>query len=220
MASCGNLLFVNACQIAGIETRNVATQRLGEEAARARRWKRKLAAMQQPDAPSLPLSSIRVDWTINARAAMRRETALEYADALKAGAKFPPVTVFFDGSTYWLADGFHRYVAYEIAGMAAIPVEIRLGTPRAAALYGAAANGLHGLRPTRSDRRKAIIRLLRDPEWTRWSNQKIAVLCGAEPDTVSELRRTLDRVMATHPADELPPAGARPEERPLPQMAG
>ena len=109
--------------------------------------------MQQPDAPSLPLSSVRVDWTINARAAMRRETALEYAEALKAGAKFPPVTVFFDGSVYWLADGFHRYVAYEIAGMAAIPVEIRLGTPRAAALYGAAANGLHGVRATRSDRR-------------------------------------------------------------------
>ena len=176
--------------------------------------------MQQPDAPSLPLSSIRVDWTINARAAMRRETALEYAEALKAGAKFPPVTVFFDGSVYWLADGFHRFVAHEIAGMAAIPVEIRLGTPRAAALYGAAANGLHGLRPTRSDRRKAIIRLLRDPEWARWSNQKIAVLCGAEPDTVSELRRTLDRVRATQPADELPPAGARPDERPVPQMAG
>ena len=56
--------------------------------------------MQQPDAPSLPLSSIRVDWTINARAAMRRETALEYAEALKAGAKFPPVTVFFDGMRY------------------------------------------------------------------------------------------------------------------------
>jgi len=176
--------------------------------------------LQQIEAPSLPLTSIRVDWTINARATVRREVSLDYAVALKAGAKFPPVTVFFDGSTYWLADGFHRYVAYEIAGIAAIPVEIRLGTPRAAALYGAAANGLHGLRPTRSDRRKAIIRLLRDPEWTRWSNQKIAMVCGAEPDTVSELRRTLDRVMATQPADELPPAGARPEERPLPQMAG
>jgi hypothetical protein len=175
--------------------------------------------MQQPDAPLLPLSSICVDWTINARAAMRREMTLEYAEALKAGAKFPPVTVFFDGNAYWLADGFHRYVAYEIAGVVEIPVEIRLGTPRAAALYSAAANGLHGLRPTKSDRRKVIIRMLEDPEWTRWSNQQIASLCGAEPDTVDELRRTLDRFLAGRPAGGSPAAGGRLEE-PLPQMAG
>jgi hypothetical protein len=176
--------------------------------------------MQQPDAPSLPLSSIAVDWTINARAAMRRGTTLEYAEALKAGARFPPVTVFFDGAAYWLADGFHRYVAYEIAGIAEIPVEIRLGTSRAAALYSAAANGLHGLRPTKSDRRKAIIRLLEDPEWALWTNQQIAALCGAEPDMVDELRRTLDRFMAGRPAGARPVAAAPQEGSPVPEMAG
>jgi hypothetical protein len=176
--------------------------------------------MQQPDAPLLPLSSISVDWTINARAAMRRETTLDYAEALKAGARFPPVTVFFDGNAYWLADGFHRYVAYEIAGIVEIPVEIRLGTPRAAALYSASANGLHGLRPTRSDKRKAIIRMLEDPEWTRWSNERIAALCGAEPDTVEELRRTLDRFRANRPAGESPATSVRREGSPVPQMAG
>ena len=56
--------------------------------------------MQQRDAPSLPLSSICIDWTINARAAMRREATLDYAHALKAGAKLPPVTVFFDGHSF------------------------------------------------------------------------------------------------------------------------
>jgi hypothetical protein len=30
-----------------------------------------------------------------------------YADALEEGANFPPVTLFYDGSAYWLADGFH-----------------------------------------------------------------------------------------------------------------
>jgi len=103
MASCGNLLFVIACQIAAIEAGKAVEQRLGRKqpvlavgggSCRHATTRCSLAA----------LSSIRVDWTINARAAMRRETALEYAEALKAGAKFPPVTVFFDGSTYWLAD--------------------------------------------------------------------------------------------------------------------
>ena len=176
--------------------------------------------MQQPDAPVLPLSAIRVDWTINARAATRRETTLEYAEALKAGAKFPPVTVFFDGTAYWLADGFHRYVAYQIAGLAEIPVEIRLGTPRAATLYSATANGLHGLRPTRSDKRKVIIRMLEDPEWARWSNQEIAQLCGAEPEAVDELRRTLDRFLANRAAGDAPAANLPVGERPLQQMAG
>jgi hypothetical protein len=157
--------------------------------------------MQQPEAPSLPLRSICIDWTINARAAMRREAALEFAAALKGGARFPPVTVFFDGDAFWLADGFHRYVAYEIAGIADVPVEIRLGTPRAAALHSATANNLHGLRPTRSDRRKSIVRMLEDPEWAQWSDRQIAALCGAEPAMVSELRRSLERVVANRLPD-------------------
>jgi hypothetical protein len=176
--------------------------------------------MQHPDSPSLPLSAICVDWTINARAAMRRETTLEYAEALKAGASFPPVTVFFDGSAYWLADGFHRYVAFEIAGIPDIPVEIRLGTPRAAALFSAKANGLHGLRPTKSDKRKAIIRMLEDPEWALWSNQQIASLCGAEPDTVDELRRTLDRFLANRANGAAAAGGVHREGASLQQMAG
>jgi hypothetical protein len=155
--------------------------------------------LQQFEAPSLPLTSIRVDWTINARASARREVSLDYAEALRAGAKFPPVIIFFDGETYWLADGFHRYLAYEIAGIRDIPVEIRLGTPRAAALFSVMANRLHGVRPTRSDRRRALVRILEDPEWTRWSDQQIALLCGAPPDMVRDLRRERDRFIASHP---------------------
>ena len=169
--------------------------------------------MPQFEAPSLPLTSIRVDWTINARATVRREVSLDYAAALRAGARFPPVIIFFDGETYWLADGFHRYVAYEIAGIADIPVEIRLGTPRAAALFSATANRLHGVRPTRSDRRRAIVRLLEDPEWAGWSDQQIASLCGASPDMVRDLRRDRDRFIASHPDSKEPrsePASALP----------
>ena len=176
--------------------------------------------MQRSGPPSLPLSDIAIDWSINARAAMRREVALDYARALEAGAAFPPVTVFFDGSVYWLADGFHRYVAYKIAGVADVPVEIRLGTPRAAALYGAAANRLHGLRPTRSDRRKAIIRMLEDPEWALWSNRQIASLCGAEAAMVAELRHARDRLLANGAPERTAPAEAAISAPPAQPMAG
>ena len=160
--------------------------------------------MQKFEAPSLPLTSIRVDWTINARATIRREVSLDYAAALKAGAKFPPVIIFFDGETYWLADGFHRYVAYEIAGIPDISVEIRLGTLRTAALFAVTANRFHGVRPSRSDRRRAIVRLLEDPEWARWNDQQIASLCGAPSDMVRDLRRERDRFIASHPDGDYP----------------
>ena len=32
---------------------------------------------------------------------------------MEEGAIFPPVTVFFDGEHFWLADGFHRVQAAE-----------------------------------------------------------------------------------------------------------
>lgn len=35
----------------------------------------------------------------------------DYEDQMRAGDKFPPIVVFFDGSRYWLADGFHRVAA-------------------------------------------------------------------------------------------------------------
>ena len=36
------------------------------------------------------------------------------------GAVFPPVIVFYDGTSYWLADGFHRVGATESLGRTAI----------------------------------------------------------------------------------------------------
>jgi hypothetical protein len=30
---------------------------------------------------------------------------------------FPPVVVYFDGTDYWLADGFHRLAAWERIGV-------------------------------------------------------------------------------------------------------
>jgi hypothetical protein len=32
------------------------------------------------------------------------------------GRNSPPVVVFYDGTSYWLADGFHRVKAAEQAG--------------------------------------------------------------------------------------------------------
>ena len=65
----------------------------------------------------------------------RTPTVTDYAEALTAGAIFPPVVVFSDGSAFWLADGFHRLKAHREAGLAEIACEVRDGTQRDAVLY-------------------------------------------------------------------------------------
>ena len=47
---------------------------------------------------------------------------------MQAGVKFPPVTVFYDGSDYWLADGFHRRNAAFSAELAQMECDVRQGT--------------------------------------------------------------------------------------------
>lgn len=51
---------------------------------------------------------LRRDGGTQPRAAINLDVACEYGDAMKSGAKFPPVVAFYDGTDYWLADGFHR----------------------------------------------------------------------------------------------------------------
>lgn len=64
------------------------------------------------------------------------------------GVEFPSLTVFFDGSHYWLADGFHRFFAAKKHGLGAMSAEVYQGTRRDAVLYAAGANARHGLRRT------------------------------------------------------------------------
>ena len=58
------------------------------------------------------------------RARMNREVIDEYADAIREGTKLPPVLVFYDGTSYWLADGFHRLHAAQKAQEEDVAAEI------------------------------------------------------------------------------------------------
>lgn len=139
----------------------------------------------------LELAQIKVDERCQLRAACSAATVAEYADALVAGAVFPPVTVFRDGAVYWLADGFHRFDAHRQAGRSEITADVRNGTKRDAILYAAAANADHGLRRTTDDKRRAIMALLSDPEWRVWSDREIATRTKTDHKTVGKLRKEL-----------------------------
>ena len=136
----------------------------------------------------MKLSDIRTDGGTQPRASMNLDTITEYAEDMRAGAKFPPVVVYHDGKVNWLADGFHRVAAAKMAGQVEIEVEIRQGTQRNAILHSVGANGTHGMRRTNEDKRRAVLRLLEDEEWRRLSDREIARRCAVSNQFVSNLR--------------------------------
>ena len=75
------------------------------------------------------------------RAEMKPDVVLDYAEDMAAGAIFPPVVVYFDGTEYWLADGFHRVAAARKIERETIEAEVREGTARDAIIHGIGANG-------------------------------------------------------------------------------
>jgi len=136
----------------------------------------------------IELSKIRIDGGTQTREKLNEATVKEYIEAINAGATFPPVTLFFDGSAYWLADGFHRYFAAKKAGKKQIHEDITPGTQRDAVLHSLGANTAHGLPRSNKDKQRAVETLLNDPEWSKWSNRAIAEKCVVSHSYVNTLR--------------------------------
>ncbi len=138
----------------------------------------------------IELSKIRIDGGTQPRAKLNQETVDEYAEAYKSGTSLPPVTLFFDGANYWMADGFHRFFGAKAAGKSRIAEDITPGTLRDAILYSLSANSKHGLKRSNADKRKAVVTLLDDAEWSKWSNEKIAATCAVSPHTVADIKKS------------------------------
>jgi len=146
------------------------------------------AVAQSQEFKSLLLTDIRINGGTQPREIIDDNQVAEYAEAMKAGSDFPAVVVFFDGVTYWLADGFHRTHAARRAEQGTMLAEVHNGTKRDAILYSVGANAAHGLRRTNADKRKAVMTLLEDGEWSQWSNEAIAKQCAVSEGLVRSLR--------------------------------
>lgn len=117
------------------------------------------------------------------------EIVAEYAEAMLSGAEFPPLETYFDGVSYWLADGFHRYYAAIKAGLTEF--ESKVGTPgtaQDAKWASLAANHKHGLRRTNADKRKAVDIALRMN--FQMSDRAIAQHCGVSDMLVANIRKS------------------------------
>jgi hypothetical protein len=141
---------------------------------------------------TLQLDMLVVDPVIQTRAlGINQKVVEEYAALMRKGTQFPPLDVFYDGTLYVLADGFHREAAARMANQVWIDVNVHEGDRRAALLFAMRANSTHGLRRTSKDKRHAVEMLLKDPEWGLRSNVWIAEAAGVDQSSVATRRHKL-----------------------------
>lgn len=136
------------------------------------------------------LDQITVDPRAQPRASIEKVLIAEYAEAMAHGAVFPPIVVFDDDVHFWLADGFHRYYAAIERGVIRIPADVRKGGIRDAILYSCRANTEHQVLRSEQDERRAVMRMISDPEWSAWTDIEIAKRCEVNLDLVRFLRKS------------------------------
>ncbi|GAC1572978.1 MAG: hypothetical protein NVS3B5_02200 [Sphingomicrobium sp.] len=140
----------------------------------------------------LQLGDIRADTSAQPRASILTDKVAEYVERMSAGDEFPPIVVFFDGEVNWIADGFHRYHAAVGMGLTSFPCDVREGGLRDAVLFSCGANAAHGVPRTNEDKRRAVLKLLQDAEWSHWSDREIAKRAAVSHEFVRRLRPVPD----------------------------
>ena len=192
-------------------------QRLGEDdvSALQRHERANLAAMASGQGgaarTTVELSQIALHGGTQPRAGLSAEVVQEYAgrmswDGLEGAVVDPdlrpwePLTLFFDGQTHWLADGFHRVEAAAGAGLDRFQALVWQGSQRDAVAHSLGANATHGARRTNGDKRRAVRRALEDAEWGGHSDRQLAKMCKVSQPFVSKVRAQLERGGHIEPA--------------------
>lgn len=140
----------------------------------------------------LNIDRIRLDGGTQPRTEIRIDVVEEYAEAMRQGAVFPPVIVFFDGLQYWLADGFHRAAAaLRVRPSQPIEAEVIQGTQSDAQWYSFSVNQTHGLRRTNEDKARAVKAALQHPRGASQSDRDIGLHVGVTHPTVAKYRSEL-----------------------------
>src|SRR5262245_5894376 len=122
-----------------------------------------------------PMSRIKADPEVHAREEYPQETVEDYAAQKRAGTwkeTVEELPVGFrdkDNRVIWLAHGFLRYYANQSIGFGMMRMRTRDGTRRDAILYAVGCNATNPERRTNEDKRRAVLMLLEDEEWSKLS---------------------------------------------------
>lgn len=153
----------------------------------------------KPRTKKIPILLIRQDSSMQPRARLDEEAIADYAAAYKAGAKLPPLEVYWINRVrpviYHVTDGWHRLAALRRCGAKEAACVIHNGTIAEAQWAALAANQAHGLRRTTADKERAVRAALRHPMTVkrRLSDRRIAEHVGVDPKTVAKYRAEMQR---------------------------
>ena len=150
----------------------------------------------------LKFKDVRTDGGTQSRKNIDPNWVKNYAENMKEGAKFPPPVAFYDGDEYWLGDGFHRMAAMKSIGLTEGDFEVIEGTLRQAKLYSIEANNFHGRNMTPGEKRDNIIFMIKDEEYGKWSDKKIAQINNVSTKTVFRIRQKLIKENQVAPKTE------------------
>lgn len=165
------------------------------------------------------------------RIGLNRKTVGDYHEVLKNGGTFPPIEVIEwsdpDGgdSIFYVGDGWHRIEAFRREGKTKIPAQVVKTCPdprtaeREAIFLACQANKTHGLPRTADDKKKAVLTLLTDSEWSLFADRKIAGLCGVSHTFVAGIRASQLATLPVAPAPEQAPEDVPPPDSPAPAPA-
>ena len=157
---------------------------------------------QQYRMEELELAQIVFDKEVQVRVETDEETAKDYYDAMETEEdmkKFPPLTVYFDGCNYWLADGHHRYWAAFRRGYKKILVKVIDGSHDDAILAAVKLNAQNGLRFNDNDWEKIIPLVTSKKQWSDWSNRKLAEELKCSEITIRRYRQENSGATAVAP---------------------
>ena len=134
------------------------------------------------------LDAIRIDGGTQGRVVIDQPTVYSYLEHMKEGDEFPRMFAVYDGTTYWLVDGFHRYHAYKLLGIKDIEIDYKPGTLQEAQVMSFGVNGKHGKPRTNEDKRKVVEEALVHPLTMHKTDAEIARICSVSRSFVGSVR--------------------------------
>ena len=134
------------------------------------------------------INLIRLDGGTQCRTVIDQSTVYTYLERIKEGEEFPLMETIFDGKTYWLVDGFHRYHAFKLADVQEIEINSKQGTLQDAQIEALKANSKHGKQLTNDDKRNKVEMALKIEGFEKKSNYEIAKICELSASFVASVR--------------------------------
>lgn len=145
----------------------------------------------QAQIQDIPLEKINIFGGTQTRLKTNDDAVESYAEEMMRGTVFPPIAAYFDGSTYWLADGFHRYLATKRNGGSLIAADVQPGGRTEALRHALGANATNGVYRTNGDKRNAVEIALE--EWPEMANPVLAEICKVSAELVRNCRQQLQK---------------------------